>query len=74
MGSEHLPQILCQKTKPGDKWVVLWLLRTFRDWIAGTPRDKVYALLGLSDIGMDSGRDSIEVASIKSTKQVYPKP
>ncbi|KAM0234106.1 hypothetical protein ACHAP5_010166 [Fusarium lateritium] len=50
MGSEYLSELLGQKTRPTCKWSLRDLLEGLRPRLARDPRDKVFALLGISDV------------------------
>ncbi|KAF4446867.1 heterokaryon incompatibility protein [Fusarium austroafricanum] len=50
MGSEYYPGLFNQKTHPTCKWGLRDLLENLRPRLATDPRDKVFALLGISDI------------------------
>ncbi|KAG5659910.1 hypothetical protein KAF25_003432 [Fusarium avenaceum] len=50
MGAEYLPELLGQKTRPTCKWSLRDLLEGLRPRLAKDPRDKVFALLGISDV------------------------
>ena len=56
-GSEYLAPLLGQKTHPTYKWALYRLLQTFRNRLATDPRDKVYALVGLSELDGKIGSD-----------------
>ncbi|KAH7160082.1 heterokaryon incompatibility protein-domain-containing protein [Dactylonectria estremocensis] len=51
-GSEFHPQLLGQKTRAVFKWPLRRLLEQFRPRLATEAKDKVYALLGVSDLGI----------------------
>ncbi|KAJ3533941.1 hypothetical protein NM208_g7761 [Fusarium decemcellulare] len=50
MGSEYNPQLLGQKTRPTCKWGLRDLLERLRPRLATDPRDKVYALVAISEV------------------------
>ncbi|KAF4970554.1 hypothetical protein FSARC_2463 [Fusarium sarcochroum] len=52
MGSEYLQELMGQKTRPTCKWGLRDLLEALRPRLATDPRDKVFALLGISDEDM----------------------
>lgn len=61
-GSEYLPGLPGQKTRPVYKWPLRRLLKAFRLRLATEPRDKVYALLGISEVGIEYKADGIDFA------------
>ncbi|KXX80430.1 Heterokaryon incompatibility protein 6, OR allele [Madurella mycetomatis] len=69
MGTEYLKELMGQKTNPTYKWELLRLLRTFRGRKATDPRDKVYALLGLSAGGWDVPKGWVDYD--KDVKRVF---
>ncbi|RBR26392.1 uncharacterized protein FIESC28_00797 [Fusarium coffeatum] len=69
LGSEYLPDLLGQKTRPTCKWAMRDLLEALRPRLATDPRDKVFALLGISEIGMDDTKMSVDYS--KSVKDVF---
>lgn len=73
MGSEYLGDLLGQKTTPTYRWDLQRLLSTFRQRKATDPRDKVYALLGLSDLNFDveSGRFKVDYSQDIKTIFTY---
>ncbi|KAF5022162.1 hypothetical protein F66182_5749 [Fusarium sp. NRRL 66182] len=72
LGSEYYPQLLSQKTRPTCKWSLLDLLEGLRPRLATDPRDKVYGLLGITDIDRRfRGDEGIEVDYSLSVKDVY---
>ncbi|KAH6880154.1 heterokaryon incompatibility protein-domain-containing protein [Thelonectria olida] len=72
-GSEFLPQLLGQKTRPVYKWPLRRLLEGFRPRMATEPKDKVYALLGISEVGVEYSSDDIDftVDYTQSVKDVF---
>ncbi|KAL6355132.1 hypothetical protein LRP88_11378 [Fusarium phalaenopsidis] len=48
-GSEYMPQLFGQKTRPTCKWALRDLLERLRPRQATDPRDKVFALVGISE-------------------------
>ncbi|KAL4731442.1 hypothetical protein ACLX1H_000409 [Fusarium chlamydosporum] len=50
LGSEYHAELLGQNTRPTCKWGLRDLLENLRPRLATDPRDKVFALLGISDI------------------------
>ncbi|KAL2130233.1 hypothetical protein VTI74DRAFT_6730 [Chaetomium olivicolor] len=71
MGSEYFADLLGQKTTPTYRWELQRLLSTFRRRKATDPRDKVYALLGLSDFDFDVESGRFEVDYTKDVKTVF---
>jgi hypothetical protein len=69
VGSEYHPELLGQKTTPTYRWELQRLLSAFRRRKATDPRDKVYALLGLSDFNLD--RSEFEVDYAQDVKTVF---
>ncbi|KPM44798.1 hypothetical protein AK830_g1717 [Neonectria ditissima] len=59
MGSEFYHDLLGQKTRAVFKWSLRRLLETFRPRLATEPKDKVYALLGVSEIGISYSSDLV---------------
>ncbi|KAH6990329.1 heterokaryon incompatibility protein-domain-containing protein [Ilyonectria destructans] len=58
-GSEFLPELLGQKTRAVFKWPLRRLLEQFRPRLATEAKDKVYALLGVSDLGISYSSDIV---------------
>ncbi|KAK7398358.1 hypothetical protein QQX98_012252 [Neonectria punicea] len=52
VGSEFHQDLLGQKTRAVFKWSLRRLLETFRPRLATEAKDKVYALLGVSEVGI----------------------
>lgn len=73
MGTEYLADLFGQKTTPTYRWELERLLSTFRRRKATDPRDKVYALLGLSNLHFDveSGRFEIDYSHDVKTVFAY---
>lgn len=62
MGSEFMAELMGQTVRPIYQWSFADLLTTFRNRLAGDPRDKVFALLGIStlhDSDSDKGKSSL---------------
>ncbi|KAJ4290086.1 hypothetical protein N0V88_006592 [Collariella sp. IMI 366227] len=71
MGTEYLADLFGQKTTPVYRWELQRLLTTFRRRKATDPHDKVYALLGLSDLDFDVESGKFEVDYSKDVKAVF---
>lgn len=71
MGSERYASLLGQKTTPTFGWDLKRLLPAFRSRKATNPRDKVYALLGLSEVDIDGTGDRFEVDYTKDVKAIF---
>lgn len=48
-GSEYMPQLFGQKTRPTCRWALRDLLERLRPRQATDPRDKIFALVGISE-------------------------
>jgi hypothetical protein len=71
-GSEYLAEILGQKTRPTCKWGMRSLLERLRPRLASDPRDKVYALVGISDLhGESSEGRTLTIDYSQSVAEVY---
>ena len=71
VGTEYLADLFGQKTTPTYRWQLQRLLSTFRGRKATDPRDKVYALLGLSDLDFDVESGRFEVDYSQDVKTVF---
>ncbi|KAH7174235.1 heterokaryon incompatibility protein-domain-containing protein [Fusarium flagelliforme] len=69
LGSEYRPELLGQKTRPTCKWAMRDLLEALRPRLATDPRDKVFALVGISEIGMDDTKMAVDYS--KSVRDVF---
>ncbi|KAF7544004.1 hypothetical protein G7Z17_g10296 [Cylindrodendrum hubeiense] len=58
-GAEFIPELLGQKTRAVHKWPLRRLLEQFRPRLATEAKDKVYALLGVSDMGVSYSSDIV---------------
>ncbi|KAK3312686.1 heterokaryon incompatibility protein-domain-containing protein [Apodospora peruviana] len=73
LGSEYLAELMGQKTGPTHRWTLQRLLTAFRGREATDPRDKVYALVGLSDLAPElSGNEKgLRIDYGKDVKTVF---
>ncbi|KAH7303227.1 heterokaryon incompatibility protein-domain-containing protein [Stachybotrys elegans] len=70
--SEYLADLLGQKTRPTCKWAMRSLLEQLRPRLASDPRDKVYALVGISDLHRESAEGgSLAIDYSQSVAEVY---
>jgi hypothetical protein len=72
MGSEYNRELFQQSTRPTCKWGLRDLLENLRPRLATDPRDKVFALLGISDIDRQFwGDKGMSVDYSKSVVDVF---
>ncbi|CAH0044728.1 unnamed protein product [Clonostachys solani] len=72
MGSEYHPQLLGQKMRPTCKWGLRDLLEELRPRLSSDPRDKVYSVVGISELDGIFGDDQkIAVDYSLSVKDVF---
>ncbi|CAI6086888.1 unnamed protein product [Clonostachys chloroleuca] len=72
MGSEYHPQLFGQKMRPTCKWGLRDLLEELRPRLASDPRDKVYSVVGISELDGGFGDDKqIAVDYSLSVKDVF---
>ena len=70
-GTEFFRDRTKHKDRPEYTWSAFRLLNAFRSRLATDPRDKAYALLGVSDLARPFNGQKIDIDYSKSTKEVY---
>lgn len=70
-GSEFLASLLGQVVRPTYRWAFEELLTNFRSRLAGDPRDKVFALLGVSTMEYKLESPLLRPNYEKSTMEVF---
>ena len=70
-GSEFLAPLFGQVVRPTYRWAFEELLSTFRRRLAGDPRDKVFALLGISTLEYKLNSPLLRPDYEKSTLEVF---
>ncbi|CAG1978439.1 unnamed protein product [Fusarium graminearum] len=72
MGSEYYRELFNQEARPSCRWGMRDLLENLRPRLATDPRDKVFALLGISDIDRELWDDrGMTVNYSKSVEDVF---
>ncbi|KAH8879759.1 HET-domain-containing protein [Thozetella sp. PMI_491] len=69
--SPAVQQLLGQKIRPTYRWALEELLQTFRCREASDPRDKVFALVGISELHRELDDPLLQPSYEKSVMEVY---